>query len=122
MRIENTNQLFVRDIVLPWEIQPVNNGENKVYPVGESGKTKSIAKEDIRTKKAVAEYAEKPKRTISSKNMRVEYSVHEETNTIMIKIINEETNEVVKEIPPEKILDMVAKMCELAGILVDERR
>jgi flagellar protein FlaG len=30
-------------------------------------------------------------------------------------------DEVIREIPPEKILDMVAKMMELAGILVDEK-
>ena len=39
----------------------------------------------------------------------------------MVKVINSETNEVIREIPPEKILDLVAKMWELAGILVDER-
>ena len=38
----------------------------------------------------------------------------------MVKVINEDTNEVIREIPPEQILDMVAKMWELAGILVDK--
>ena len=37
----------------------------------------------------------------------------------MVQIINSETNEVVREIPPEKVLDMVARMWELAGIIVD---
>jgi flagellar protein FlaG len=40
----------------------------------------------------------------------------------MVKVIDNETQEVIQEIPPEKILDMVAKMWEVAGILVDERR
>ena len=39
----------------------------------------------------------------------------------MVKVINEETGEIIREIPPEKILDMVAKMWELAGILVDRK-
>jgi flagellar protein FlaG len=34
--------------------------------------------------------------------------------------VNRETGEVIREIPPEKFLDMVAKLQELAGILVDE--
>ena len=50
------------------------------------------------------------------------YSVHKKTKEIMIKIIDSETKEVIKEIPPEKTLDAVAKMWELAGILVDEIR
>ena len=32
------------------------------------------------------------------------------------------TKEVIKEIPPEKTLDMIAKAWELAGILIDEKR
>ena len=32
------------------------------------------------------------------------------------------TNEIIREIPPEKILDMVAKMWDTAGLIVDERR
>jgi len=50
-----------------------------------------------------------------------EFTIHEQTHEIMVKVINRETNEIIREIPPEKILDMVAKMWELAGILVDER-
>ena len=33
-----------------------------------------------------------------------------------------ETKEVIKELPPEKTLDMIAKAWELAGLLVDEKR
>lgn len=50
------------------------------------------------------------------------YSIHEKTNEVMVKIIDTKTNEVVKELPPEKTLDAIAKMLELAGILVDEKR
>ena len=39
-----------------------------------------------------------------------------------IKIIDKDTKEVIKEVPPEKTLDMIAKVWELAGILIDERR
>ena len=47
---------------------------------------------------------------------------HEETNRVTIKIIDKDTKEVIKELPPEKTLDMIAKVWELAGILVDEKR
>jgi len=49
------------------------------------------------------------------------FSIHEATHRIMVKIINEDSGEVIREIPPEKILDLVAGLWELAGILVDER-
>lgn len=50
-----------------------------------------------------------------------EFSIHEKTREIMVKVIDRDSGEVIREIPPEQILDMVAKMWELAGILIDER-
>jgi flagellar protein FlaG len=39
----------------------------------------------------------------------------------MIKIVDKDTKEVLKEYPPEKTLDMIAKVWEVAGLLVDEK-
>lgn len=65
---------------------------------------------------------EKANSKFESKNNELSFSVHEKTKQIMIKVMNKETKEVVKEIPSEKILDMVANMMETAGLFVDERR
>jgi flagellar protein FlaG len=48
---------------------------------------------------------------------RFEFSIHEKTKQIMVKVIDVTTD----EIPPEKILDLVASIWEVAGIIVDER-
>ena len=50
------------------------------------------------------------------------FGIHEGTNRVTIKIVDKDTREVIKELPPEKTLDMIAKVWELAGILVDEKR
>ncbi len=50
------------------------------------------------------------------------FGIHEGTNRVTIKIVDRETKEVIKELPPEKTLDMIEKVWELAGILVDEKR
>ncbi|SMB82782.1 flagellar protein FlaG [Desulfonispora thiosulfatigenes DSM 11270] len=52
---------------------------------------------------------------------RFEYSIHEKTKEIMVKVIDKNNDEVIREIPSEKILDMVASMWDLAGIFVDEK-
>lgn len=72
--------------------------------------------------KVVIDAIEKANRAISGANRRFEFSIHEKTKEIMVKVIDSDTNQVVREIPPEKILDMVAKMWEMSGIMVDERR
>lgn len=51
-----------------------------------------------------------------------QFSYHEETHSIAVKIMDAETSEVIKEIPSEETLEMISKMWELAGIMVDERR
>lgn len=56
------------------------------------------------------------------KNSEAVFGIHDETNRVTIKIVDKETKEVIRELPPEKTLDMIAKAWELAGILVDERR
>lgn len=69
-------------------------------------------------KKAIAEM----NRRINNSNEEAVFGVHEDTNRIMIKIMDKETKEVIKEFPPEKTLDMIARIWEMAGILVDEKR
>ncbi|MBQ9863022.1 MAG: flagellar protein FlaG [Lachnospiraceae bacterium] len=55
-------------------------------------------------------------------NSEVAFGFHEGTNRVMIRIVDKETKEIIKELPPEKTLDLIAKAWELAGIMVDERR
>ena len=55
-------------------------------------------------------------------NSEAVFGIHEGTNRVTIKIVDKDTKEVIKELPPEKTLDMIAKVWEMAGILVDERR
>ncbi len=68
------------------------------------------------------EMIERANKAITGATCSFEYSIHETTKEIMVKVIDRETKEVIREIPPEKILDLVAKLWEIAGILVDERR
>jgi flagellar protein FlaG len=55
-------------------------------------------------------------------NSEAIFGIHEATNRVTIKLVDKETKEVIKELPPEKTLDMIAKVWELAGLLVDEKR
>ena len=52
---------------------------------------------------------------------KFEFSIHEKTKQIMIKVIDATNDEVIRELPPEKVLDMVAAMWEVAGIIVDRK-
>lgn len=52
---------------------------------------------------------------------RLEFSIHEKTKDIMVKVIDASTDEIIREIPPEKILDLAAYLMEISGLIVDEK-
>lgn len=90
----------------------VNEPENTGKEANANGLAKSTVKNAVET----ANESLKVNRT----SARFKY--HEATKQVSIKIIDDVTQEVIKEIPPEKSIEMVEKMLELSGILVDEKR
>ena len=70
----------------------------------------------IQLKKAVAELNKK-----MNANTSCQFGIHDATNRVTIKLIDNDTKEVVKEFPAEETLDIIAKAWELAGILVDKK-
>ncbi|HKM35314.1 MAG TPA: flagellar protein FlaG [Lachnospiraceae bacterium] len=112
---ENTD-VFAQDMVQKTDIDIVEN-THEIGNFGNdtnSGELKQPSNEQIR--KAV----EALNKNLS--NSEAIFGIHDATNRVIIKIVDKETREVIKELPPEKTLDMIAKVWELAGILVDEKR
>jgi flagellar protein FlaG len=72
---------------------------------------------EIEVKNAVA----KINKVLEGEGSHLQYEKHDVLNQMIIRVIDNNTNEVIKEIPSKKILDMVAKMCEMAGVLVDKK-
>lgn len=95
------------------EIRQVPANKDVVEAV--TAKDKGYREEDI------AKAVDKLNKFLKDENTYAEYSVHEKLGDIMIKIINQDTKEVIMEYPPKKILDLIAKMCELAGIAIDKK-
>lgn len=91
------------------------NGSDSAQQDSQSAQQKGVTDQ---LKKAIAEMNKK----INNSNEEAVFGVHEDTNRVMIKIVDKDTKEVIKEFPPEKTLDMIAKVWEVAGILVDEKR
>ena len=72
--------------------------------------------EESAIKKAVEEINKK------AKNSSAVFGIHEGTNRVTIKLVDKQTKEVIKEFPPDKTLDMIARVWEMAGLMVDEKR
>lgn len=58
----------------------------------------------------------------NSSDMEAIFGYHEGTHRVTIKIVDKDTKEVKREFPAEKTLDMIQKVWEMAGLMVDEKR
>ncbi|WP_054704380.1 flagellar protein FlaG [Bacillus sp. JCM 19041] len=47
------------------------------------------------------------------------FNIHEDLDRVYVQVIDQETQEVLREVPPEKILDLIASMMKSAGLIVD---
>ncbi|MDY3727000.1 MAG: flagellar protein FlaG [Wujia sp.] len=81
---------------------------------------KEVAPDKI--KAAVDDLNKTVKQASPMHHTQLSFKYHEDTNRISITVTDSDTDEVIREIPPEKTLDMLAKAWEMAGLLVDERR
>ena len=79
-------------------------------------------KEEELVSSKIKDAVDKVNQKIVPSKTRCEFSYHEDTNRISIKVIDQATEETIKEIPAEETLDMLARIWEFSGLLVDERR
>ena len=58
---------------------------------------------------------------IEMTNRYLDMQVHDKTQRIIVKVVDKESGDVVREIPPEETLDFLANILEQAGIFVDTK-
>ncbi|RGR66455.1 flagellar protein FlaG [Roseburia inulinivorans] len=81
----------------------------------DDSQAKQTISENSQIRKAVDEINKK------AHNSEAVFGIHDATNRVTIKIVDKDTKKVLKEYPPEKTLDMIAKVWEMAGLLVDQK-
>lgn len=97
-----------------------NNSQPGSQDRGAVQTDKEVAPDKI--KAAVDDLNKTVKQANPMHHTQLSFKYHEDTNRISITVTDSDTDEVIREIPPEKTLDMLAKAWEMAGLLVDERR
>lgn len=59
---------------------------------------------------------------IDSMNVSLQYSTYgDRGENIAVTVVNKDTGEVIREIPPKEIRDLYAKMSELAGMIFNRQ-
>ncbi len=140
MAIEPIGTMTAMQVQSTVKIQPVENpansqntdvvSENSATPkldetTAEVAKTSEESKDynGQEQKEPDLEQIKKAVENINKKlNTEAVFGIHEGTNRVTIKLVDRDTKKTIKELPPEKTLDMIAKVWEMAGILIDEKR
>ncbi|KUO65599.1 MAG: flagellar biosynthesis protein FlaG [Gracilibacter sp. BRH_c7a] len=78
------------------------------------------AREEV-PREEVEQAAEKLNRLMGLVERRLKFEIHDKSNRVMVKIIDEKSGEVLREVPPKKILDMLSSFAEYVGLLVDKK-
>ena len=87
--------------------------------ISEEEKQNPVDSNEMKKKNGMKRAVEEINR--KAKSSEVIFVIHDATNRVTIKVVDKGTKEVIREFPPEETLDMIAKVWELAGIMIDER-
>ena len=116
-KVETASNAAASDDLMKKTIQIVTKETDKNGKDGnrDDSQAKQTISENSQIRKAVDEINKK------AHNSEAVFGIHDATNRVTIKIVDKDTKKVLKEYPPEKTLDMIAKVWEMAGLLVDKK-
>lgn len=64
---------------------------------------------------------EKETKNFELVDMHFRFKIHKETNNVIVQIIDTQTGEVIREFPPEKILNMISEFLKMSGLIIDKK-
>ncbi|ADY54949.1 flagellar protein FlaG protein [Syntrophobotulus glycolicus DSM 8271] len=88
--------------------------------VVDSKEQASAAKEEI-PREEVEKATDKLNRLMGLIEKRLRFSIHEKSQRVMVKVIDQETGDVLQEIPPKRVLDMLSSLADLIGVFIDKK-
>lgn len=111
---ENANGIAKENIVINTKAMSNQNSRDDTLTLQQ--------KEQMNQNHQIRKAVEEINKSATGSQSEAIFGIHDKTNRVTIKIVDKKSREVLKEYPPEKTLDMIAKVWEMAGIMVDEKR
>lgn len=102
--------------------QPVGEGRPQVTIGQGTGELVQSGMEKSPSKDELLRETEAINKWLQSRGTHLKFTLHEGLNEYYVQIINDQTMEVIREIPSKKIMDFAARLQEMIGLLIDERR
>ena len=120
MRIEKNfhqyNSEILKNVKNAFEVIEVKNFESVKKELKENaGEVEKVSNEELRR------IIEEIRKKLDYLNKYLKIEIDQDLEIPVVKILEKETNKVIRQIPPEYILELMKKIDQLLGILIDER-
>ena len=107
-----------QNLYTPIELENKNNMEKNI-----EGKMGSLVQfyGPKTNKEQLEEVIESINGFMQPSHTSLKFELHEKLNDYYVTVIDDDTKEVVREIPSKKMLDLYAAMKEFMGLVIDEK-
>ncbi|SDK04227.1 flagellar protein FlaG [Sediminibacillus albus] len=112
--LQKTNHPEIPSTARERSINEFNNNQTSVEVINGTEKETIEKQRVLETMEAMNEFLE-PTHT------GLKFEIHDKLDKYYVTVIDTDTKEVIKEIPPKKLLDVYAAMAEFMGFIVDEK-
>ena len=117
----NRNSEYLKNYSNISDVSQSSNVNFKEENLDSNNKVQQISKEDKEKKEYTKQDLDKAigklNKFLEDDRTHAEYERHKDLGTIMVRVIDDDTDDIILEAPPKKILDMVASMCKQVGLL-----
>lgn len=86
----------------------------QILPLGSETREKTASPSEAELSRAVSHLQD----YVQNIQRDLQFSVDEDSGTTVIKVIDPETEEVIRQIPPEEVMTLSQRLEELAGVLI----
>ena len=129
MKVDGIDPLIlnrIRDQASKVPLQESERSEAQQSRVQQQQKDNRARQPEIDTDKGMLQEVEEAVRklndTAEAMNLDLRFQLHEDSDRWMVRVVDMNDDEIVREIPPEKVLNVVAQIQSVLGVLLDERR
>jgi flagellar protein FlaG len=101
----------------------IDSIDNGTQSAPEQNVAKAPEQEEFQTfpKEKMEMVVDELNKFLKQSNTALKFQYHEKLQEYYVTLVDEKTKEVVREIPPKKMLDFYAAMNEFLGLIVDKK-
>lgn len=101
--------------------QKLDQGKNEAPRLVVDHKDNASSAREELPREEVEQAAEKMNRLMGLFNKKLQFEVNEKSDRIVVKIIDQDSGEILSEIPPARVMEMLESVQDSVGLLVDKK-